>query len=93
VDDDLIEALSDAVCEQVTAWTLAGVDPDTGLIIEATEQTVTKVTLGPRSVEYKPATAAAGTEVPDIDRLTVAAFDILADAGLISSRVVGVRGW
>jgi hypothetical protein len=71
-----------------------GVDPDTGQVTEASPGVVKSVTLGPRAVTYEGATTgSAGTEAPAIDALTVQAWLILVDMGLIGSTVSAVRGW
>ncbi len=97
-DSDLIGALSDAVCEQVTAWTRAGVDPQRGQVFDAVEAGELKsstVTAGPRTVteQYTDAAGESQTETPSTTELTPAAWMILFDAGLLGAQPVAVRGW
>lgn len=77
-DDDQAEAMRDAVCAQVTAWIVAGVDP-TG---EALTAKVTASTIDGASV-----TLDAATEAADRQRIAGTlcsdAWDILQLAGLI----------
>lgn len=90
-DTALAGVFRDAVCEQVTAWTRAGVDPIIG-DMSATDDRVTSrtTTAGPRTVTEQYAQVSGPVVLPD--ELTGAAFDILAAAGLTSGRPVGVRG-
>ncbi len=97
-DADLREALSDAVCEQVTAWTWAGVDPQRGLVYGDTEGGELKsstVTAGPRTVteQYTESAAATQSVIPSTTELTPEAWSILFEAGLLGAQPVAVRGW
>lgn len=87
----VLAAMRDAVCEQVTAWTLGNVDPTVGTV--AGVQTVTKrsTTSGPRNVSEDYATTSATADVRP-DQLTPQAMGILGDAALLGGPVYAVRG-
>jgi hypothetical protein len=91
-DTGLAGVMRDAVCEQVTAWTRAGVDPVVGDLTGADDRVTSRTTTaGPRTVteQYEKGSPAA---VVPVDGLTPAAWSILAMGGLTGANPVGVRG-
>lgn len=86
-DTKLREALRDATCEQAGQWSLHGLDPRKG----ATQLTrlVASKSLNGASVSYEAnaAAQAALNALASGDELTAAAWAILDNAGLISSRI------
>lgn len=97
-DAELVEALRDATCEQVTAWVRAGVDPALGVITDSSSGGDLKsstVTAGPRTVteQYTDATSSSSEVTPSTVELTPQAWLILHHAGLTGVYVQATRGW
>lgn len=78
-DPDVMDALRDAVCEQVTVWVENDINPT---VIQGASSAVTSSSIGDASVSYSSVDAA---QVKDqaASELCDAAVDILANAGLI----------
>ena len=78
-DPDVMDALRDAVCEQVTVWVENDINPT---VIQGASSAVTSSSIGDASVSYSSVDAA---QVKDqaANQLCDAALDILANAGLI----------
>ena len=78
-DPDVMDALRDAVCEQVTVWVENDINPT---VIQGASSAVTSSSIGDASVSYSSVDAA---QVKDqaASELCDAALDILANAGLI----------
>lgn len=78
-DPDVMDALRDAVCEQVTVWVENDISPTA---IASATGAVTSSSIGDASVSYSSVDAA---QVKDqaANELCDAALDILANAGLI----------
>lgn len=77
-DDDQAEAMSNAVCAQVTVWDTAGIDPTA----PATEARVSKTSMDGASFEYDRA-AELSDRARVADTLCEESYDILRLAGLI----------
>ena len=78
-DPDVLDALRDAVCEQVTVWAENDINPT---VIESASGGVTSSSIGDASVSYSTAEAASAKDQA-ANQLCDAALDILANAGLI----------
>lgn len=78
-DPDVMDALRDAVCEQVTVWVENDISPTA---IASATGAVTSSSIGDASVSYSSVDAA---QIKDqaANELCDAALDILANAGLI----------
>ena len=78
-DPDVMDALRDAVCEQVTVWVENDINPTA---IASATGAVTSSSIGDASVSYSSVDAA---QVKDqaANELCDAALDILANAGLV----------
>ena len=78
-DPEVMDALRDAVCEQVTVWVENDINPT---VIQGASSAVTSSSIGDASVSYSSVDAA---QVKDqaANQLCDAALDILANAGLI----------
>ncbi|WP_408934444.1 hypothetical protein [Corynebacterium marquesiae] len=78
-DPDVMDALRDAVCEQVTVWVENDISPTA---IASATGAVTSSSIGDASVSYSSVDAA---QVKDqaANELCDAALDILANAGLV----------
>lgn len=89
-DVSVIGAFRDAVCQQVTDWVRAGVDPTLGTVVDAGVSSRT-TTAGPRTVTEQYTTA--GTTVTiSTDELTPRAWRILRRAGLVSGALTATYG-
>lgn len=86
-DATLVQALKDATCEQAQAWSLNNIDPRLGAA--GLKPIVTTKSLGGAAVSYGQSAAIQDALVALAagDTLIPSAFDILANAGLISNRV------
>lgn len=78
-DPEIMDALRDAVCEQVTVWVENDITPSK---VEATVSQVTSTSIGDASIGMSGAESAAAKDAV-ANELCGAAFDILAIAGLI----------
>lgn len=89
-DATVLEALSDATCTQAATWAALGIDPTAGPA-GATAGQVVRKSIGSATVEYDKGTtsrSAAGTARADAAvTLTDDALQILANAGLLTTRV------
>ena len=78
-DPDVMDALRDAVCEQVTVWVVNDINPT---VIQGASSAVTSSSIGDASVSYSSVDAAQVKDQAS-NQLCDAALDILANAGLI----------
>lgn len=78
-DPDVMDALRDAVCEQVTVWVENDINPT---VIQGASSAVTSSSIGDASVSYSSVDAAQVKDQAS-NQLCDAALDILSNAGLI----------
>ena len=78
-DPEVMDALRDAVCEQVTVWVENDISPTA---IASATGVVTSSSIGDASVSYSSVDAAAVKDQA-ANELCDAALDVLANAGLI----------
>lgn len=78
-DPEVMDALRDAVCEQVTVWVENDINPT---VIQAAGKNITSSSIGDASVSYS-SVGAAQVKDQAANELCGAALDILANAGLI----------
>lgn len=88
-DPRVLGALADATCAQAAAWAALGIDPVTGLPAEVKRGPVKAKALGTASFDYDTteATLAAQARTRAATSLAPEAWQILADAGLLTGRV------
>ena len=82
-------AFRDATCEQVAFWAANDLDPTTGELVEVGKRVASSKSIKGASVSYDAADAARAKQarVDALSTLCVAAFQILRNAGLISTVV------
>lgn len=90
-DADVLQALADATCAQAATWAALGIDPAGGQAGATSGQVVAK-TIGTARIEYDRGSATgrsnAGNARADAAvTLTADAVQILANAGLLTTRV------
>lgn len=84
-DDDLLEAVRDACCEQASVWNANGIDPIAG--VGGLTPNLSSTGIDGATLAYSTA-AIDAARTGSLDALTTSALDILRNAGLASARVV-----
>jgi len=87
-DPDITDALRDATCAQAATWAALGIDPLKGAA--GIEGQVASSSIGGANIQYAVYASTATKRADAATDLAAAAYDVLALAGLLSSRV---RAW
>lgn len=91
-DEDLRDAMRDAVVEQIRVWHATGIDPDRGVVGSA-EGVVARKSLRTASIDYAVHADSAKDRAAVATQLAPTAYQILEDAGLTGGPVQTFGGW